>query len=283
MVDIENVLRCKDVIDENALYEYINLIEEYKDKIYDDTVYCENHHICPKSIFPEYRLSEWNIIRLPFDIHIETHRLLCLIYQTSEMKRAYSFITRYTVDDKIKHMTNGAFEGDNNPSKRPEVREKISNSKKGKKRPDMLNKKFFGADEVTYKNGIDKMKLKLSNTVIVRDSEGNRFRVSCDDQRYISGELIPFNLGVTRANSASKNPAVLESIMSSRTAKYEKISKYSYDEMVDYLYNAHINGKNIFKSGKFFSSNYVMLINKTTHNIENLHNSVVQRLSKAPD
>lgn len=283
MVDIKNILKENVVKDLDSLELYLNLINEYKNKEIDDNTYCENHHICPKSMYPEYRLSKWNIVKLPFEKHIEAHRLLCLIYQTGEMKRAYSFISRHNYDEKIKLLTSGAFVGDKNPSKHKEVREKISKSKKGKKRPDMLNTKFFGASEEVYINGIKKMKEKLSETVIVRDKDGNKFRVSIYDQRYISGELVPFNLGVKKENSASKRKDVMENIMKTRNDKYEKISKFSYEEMVEYLLDAHNSGKNIFKKDKFFGSNYIMLINKTNFNREDLYNSVVQRLSKVPN
>lgn len=42
--------------------------------------------------------------------------------------------------------------GDLNPSKRPDVREKISNSKKGQSRPDMKGKRYFGASDEVIEN-----------------------------------------------------------------------------------------------------------------------------------
>ena len=268
-------VKCKESLD-----TYLQLVNEYSNKKISDDIYCETHHICPKSMFGEYRLSKWNLVKVPFDIHVELHRLLCLIYQNGECKRAYSFIARHSYDEKIKLLTSGAFCGDANPSKRKDVREKISKSKIGKKRPDIVGKKYFGATEDTYLNGIAKMKEKLTGTVIVRDYAGNKFRVSVDDPKYLSGEYVSFNQGVTRENSASKRKDVMDKIMASRDAKYQMLEVFTFDEMVDYLIEYHNKGKNIFKEGKFFAGNFVMMINKTKFKQEDLYNAVVQRLSK---
>ena len=284
MINFKNILLKRNVKDLESLELYLQLIEYYinTDLTYSD-VYCENHHICPKSMFPEYRTSKWNIVRLPFDDHVEAHRLLCMIFQTGEMKRAYSFISRQNLTEKIKFMTKGAFTGDNNPSKRKDVREKISKNKKGKKRPDLLNQKFFGASKETISNILENNSKRLRETVVVRDINNNKFRVSVHDDRYLSGELVPFNRNVKRNVDTSKKRDISDSIMRSRNKKYEMISKFSFDEIVDYLIDAHNSGKNIFKEGKLFGSNYIMLINKTKFDRKELYDSVVQQLSKVPN
>jgi len=68
--------------------------------------------------------------------------------------------------------------------------------------------------------------------------------------------------------------------MESRNAKYNKFAEFTFDEMVDYLLEYHYKGKNIFKDGKLFAGNFVMMINKTKFKREDLYNAVVQRLSK---
>ena len=281
MIDkLKNILCKYEVKCTESLDTYLQIVNEYSNKKISVDIYCETHHICPKSMFGEYRLSKWNLVKVPFDIHVELHRLLCLIYQNGECKRAYSFIARHSYDEKIKSLTSGAFCGDANPSKRKDVCEKISKAKIGKKRPDIVGKKYFGATEDIYLNGIAKMKEKLTGTVIVRDYTGNKFRVSVNDPKYLSGEYVSFNQGVARKNSASKRKDVMDKIMDSRTAKYQMLETFTFDEMVDYLIEYHTKGKNIFKEGKFFAGNFVMMINKTKFNQEDLYNAVVQRLSK---
>lgn len=38
--------------------------------------YCENHHILPKSIFPEFANSQENIVRMPVANHFRAHEIL---------------------------------------------------------------------------------------------------------------------------------------------------------------------------------------------------------------
>lgn len=276
MVNLIEKLRKFKICDEEALKKYIDLVST--DYIGDE--YSESHHILPKSMFPEYRLSKWNLVRLKFDDHIEAHRLLCLIFDNGECRRAYSFISRHIYDDKIKAITKGAFTGDQNPSKRDYVRAKISKSKTGVPRNDIKGKKYFGADEETIKRGIASMSEKIKNTVIVKDKDGKRFRVSCDDPRYISGELISFNSGEKRENSASKRPEVMSKIMSKRNQTYEKFAKFTFNEMVDFLVEAHNSGKEIFGKKRPFAKNYSSYCKRTNFDQDELKIAVVQRLSK---
>ena len=283
MNDIENILRKYEIKCEKSLNEYLQLVKEYSNKEISEDIYCEKHHICPRSMFVEYKKSLWNIVKVPYDIHVEFHRLLCLIYQNCSCKRAYAFILHNKLDDKLKFMTSGAFAGDKNPSKRPEVRAKISKANKGKKRPDMYGKKYFGSSEEAYLKGIEAMTEKLTGTVIVRDvndSENKLFRVSVNDPKYKSGEYVSFNLGVTRENSASKRKDVMDRIMDSRNKKYQMLADFTFDEMVDYLIDYHNKGKNIFNEKYLFAKNFVMMIKKTKFEREDLYNAVVQRLSK---
>lgn len=281
MENIKNILTQETIFDNDALNLYISLIERNTGITHDDSIYVEKHHILPKSMFKEYRLSKWNLVNLTYDDHIEAHRLLMLMYQNSKMKRAYSFITRNNLDEKIKFQTSGAFTGDENVSKKADVRKKISEKKTGVERPDMKGKKYFGASKETYELGIKSMSEKLKETVIVRDKDGNKFRVSIDDERYLNGELVSFNKGIKRENSATKRPEVLDNIMSKRNATYDRFKTMSYNDVVEYLIDANNTGKNIFCDDRLFARNYVMLINKTNFKREDLHNTVVQRLSKA--
>lgn len=274
---IEDKIRKYKIHNELALKEYLKLTSVSN---IDKSIYCEMHHILPKSMFPEYRSCKWNLVRLDFEQHKKAHELLLHIFNNGEMKRAYLFINRSNLNDRIRHMCSGAFTGNKNPAKRKSVREKIRNSKLGKSRPDLKGKSYFGASKETIKDICEKYSKYAKNTVIVRDSEGSRFRVSREDPRYLSGELVPFNKGISNINSGSKNPEVMSRIMSSREKTYSKFSKMSFDEMVDFLVNASISGKNIFAKTKPFAKNYSGYVKRTKFDANELYNAVVQRLSK---
>lgn len=62
-----------DVKDEQVLGEYISFIENY---ISPESGYTEGHHIFPRSLFPEYKDSTWNIIQLKAEDHFKVHYLL---------------------------------------------------------------------------------------------------------------------------------------------------------------------------------------------------------------
>lgn len=54
---------------------YFKLIEYLKNIDCTDK-YCENHHILPRSLFPEYVDSEWNLVRIPARWHYLLHFIL---------------------------------------------------------------------------------------------------------------------------------------------------------------------------------------------------------------
>lgn len=278
--DIENVLREYEIKDENSLIEYLKLIQQFSNVVLEDGVYSESHHICPKSMFKQYRLSKWNLVKVPFDIHVELHRLLCLIYMNNECKRAYHFIARHNMDDKIKRLTSNTYVGDANPSKRSDVRRKISESKMGVERADMKGKRYFGASDDVIEDGLARMREKLTNTVIVKDADGNRFRVSVFDEKYVCGEYKPFNLGLKSENNSMKRKDVVDKVISARNDKYEQYKSFTIDDIVDLLLDYHQKGKNIFGKNKLFASNYSGFVNKTKFTQEEVYNAVVQRLSK---
>lgn len=275
-MNLETYLRSHPIVDECALVQYLNLVKTS----YDGEEYSEVHHICPRSMFPDLVKTEWNLVRLKFQDHIEAHRLLCLMYQNSNMKRAYSFIARTVLDDKIKALTSGAFAGKNNPACKPGVGAKISKSKTGKPRLDMVGTRYFGADPEVALQGIEKMRAKLKGTVIVKDSDNNCFRVSVNDDRIKSGELVSFNSGVSRENSASKRPEIMNKIMDSRSKTYEKFTKFSFDEMVTFLVDANNSGKEIFGKKTPFAKNYSGYCKRTPYDQNELKTAVVQRLEK---
>jgi hypothetical protein len=67
------------------LNRYIKLIQAN----FDNEEYSEKHHILPKSIFPEYEYSSWNIVKLPYRAHFLAH--LFLAKGTKNQKLNFAF------------------------------------------------------------------------------------------------------------------------------------------------------------------------------------------------
>lgn len=273
MLDIRKELETLEILDSESFELYLSLVSNGE---YIGSEYSEVHHILPRSLFPEYATTKQNLIRLKYDDHIEAHRLLYSAFNLRGLGIAY-----FTMCGKDPN--NLLSKGDLNPAKRPDVRKKISDAKKGVPRPDMFGKKFFGADDDTIKEIKRKSSEANSGMVVVSDNNGNRFKISVNDPRYLSGELRSFNFGDTRPNSGSKRPEVMDAIMESRSKGYERFSYMSFDEMVDFLVHAHSIGKKIFGKKTPFSSNYSGYVKRTAFDPVILKNAVVQRLEKGSD
>lgn len=77
---------------QHYLKRYIKFIEGCKQKNIDIECYVERHHICPKSLFPEYKkLSEhsWNGIYLTARQHFIAHWILWKTFPSSKMSFAF--------------------------------------------------------------------------------------------------------------------------------------------------------------------------------------------------
>lgn len=109
-------------IDNDSRNSYIKIIEEYKNKKLE--CYTEKHHILPKSLGGSNNKN--NLVEVPLLVHYELHKLLpefSIGPDHYKMMFAYSFVAcvhkRY--DDFDRTILTKY-----NPSKRPEVRKKIS-------------------------------------------------------------------------------------------------------------------------------------------------------------
>ena len=275
-MDFKRIIESSDytIYDYDALNEYMNLISIP----YDGSEYSELHHILPKSMFDDYIHEDTNLVRLEYQTHIKAHELLAKIFDTYGMKLAHNLMTCIDIDRKIL-----MHHGEYNPAKSIEVRKRISESKTGVRRSDMKGKKFFGASDETIRQLIIKTSKKLKNTVCVKDEAGNRFRVDVNDPRYLSKELVPFNLGESRPNSAAKRPEFIKGCIAARTKNYERFSTMTFDDMVKFLVESSEKGKNIFpKDGSkaFFAKNFSGYCKRSQHDQSLLKEAVVQRLSK---
>lgn len=244
-------------IDGDILNNYFLLFEN---KI-SDGEYTEMHHILPKCDFPEYRLSTWNFVRLSFPDHLEAHRLLWQMTKSRSMLFAYNIMLNMNhINVKtVRQAASLANSGNKNPSKRKEVRLKISKNKKGKRRNDMLGKEYFGSSKDTIEEIHKKLSEGRKNTVIVKDSDNNRFLISKDDPRYISGELVHFSKGIAKVNNPMKSKSGINAFKKSLNDRKEKFSKMSAEDICKYLISEYIKGKKIFHESGRFGSNYSRL------------------------
>lgn len=130
----------------------------------------EKHHILPKSIY-----GEGPKVTLSIREHFLAHRLLAKIYPAGtiewlKMHRALYMMahTRNACFISSREFERGRLanrllsSGDNNPARLQENRDKISEAKMGVPRPDLIGKRFFGADDAQ----IEEIKRKISEAKI---------------------------------------------------------------------------------------------------------------------
>lgn len=130
----------------------------------------ENHHILPKSIFPEYsdfRKNKWNKIKLTYKQHFISHWMLAKIFGASQwfsfnqMRRIgkNSILYSYCKED---------------------IRKNLSTINLGRKHSD---KTKLGCS------------IRTKSKVVVRDKQGNVFQTSIYDPEYLSGEFVFYRTG----------------------------------------------------------------------------------------
>lgn len=177
------------------LNRYITFINNCQLKNLNISGYIENHHICPKAkdMFPQYNSFKeypWNKVKLTARQHYIAHLLLWKTYNNRSMTMAVYYITK----TKYHKMNSRLYES-----------LKIERSKHIKKYFSKIN---IGLVNVKTNNGIKKIKIdefksgnfksQHADTVMVTD--GNKsFRVSKNDSRYISGQLVGHTKGMTHA------------------------------------------------------------------------------------
>jgi hypothetical protein len=179
----------------NYLKHYIKLMRKAKNRS-KLAGYTEKHHIFPTSIFgkndsiailtaKEHYIAHMLLFKACYNRYGENH------YKTKKMAFAW---WNMTFGHKGKRRTSNSFSiakekmsialsGEGNPSKNPGVGDKISETKKGKPRPDMKGKAYFGACEESRKNGISKMIEKKTGMKI--NYPKNRNSPPCSQEKAI--------------------------------------------------------------------------------------------------
>ncbi|AXF41429.1 hypothetical protein SHAb15599_00065 [Acinetobacter phage SH-Ab 15599] len=247
--------------DSALLEQYVEYIQSAKGS---DVV--ERHHILPICDFYEYRNAKWNIVELSILEHVEAHRLLMLGAKTQSTGYAYHLMvtTRDGAEycESARKLARELNSGENNPSKREDVKQKISLSKKGVQRLDMKGKKYMGADAETAKAIVQKSKEYMTGRVVVKDKDGNIFMTEKNDPRYTSGELVHHLDG---KGFSTNNPMQSEEgknkFKASLERKKEEIKNWTEEQLFDFYRKAHVDGKAIFTNSGALTSNYVRPLN----------------------
>lgn len=123
-----------------------------------------NHHILPKSLFPEFtdlNINKWNNAKLSERHHFIAHLLLWKACNNKEMTYAFNMMNNFA---KVKTS---------------KLYEKLREEFKEQLKEDVKDREKFGT---------------LGLTTVI-DKNGNRFSVATDDPRYLSGELTHFMKG----------------------------------------------------------------------------------------
>lgn len=78
--------------------EYFNICSRNT----EESKYFDRHHILPKSIFPKYAKSEWNLVKLSYKDHYRVHEILPFICTNKQhslkMANAWAFFKKDNVD-----------------------------------------------------------------------------------------------------------------------------------------------------------------------------------------
>lgn len=186
----------------NYLKSYIRLIRKAEARNNIDG-YIERHHVFPVSIYGDNN----RIVKLTYREHFLAHLLLAKIfekrygfddYRTRKMKCAVGMMTITSKDERIK--TSHHYE---------RARRLIRDAKKGKKRPDMVGKRYFGADEKTIKD------------LTRRQSEARRGKHT--------------NYPKTRKPLSGRTQEVFDKISMARKQTKDKYAKMSDSEFWDWV------------------------------------------------
>lgn len=147
-------------------------------------VYCERHHLFPRSLYPQFEKAKWNIFRLKAEDHLRAHYYLYKIFPNNR-ETIFSLNMMLNRGDRSKNFAfsksqiDMMFESGDVEREYTEFRQKVS------KIISKTNKGRKPSEEARAKTSA-----RTKGTVLVRDTDGNKFRVAVGDERLKTGELI---------------------------------------------------------------------------------------------
>ena len=172
---LEEILKSGLVINTRYLDRYVSFIDFRIDRV-SLVGYKEKHHILPKSLFPDFKKNKDNIIELTLREHYLVHWMLAKIFGGSQWY-AFNQMKRYGGSSILYQYG------------REHLSKLISKLNKGRK--------------VSPENRL-RMSEITKNTVMVRDKNGDCFRVNKADPRYVSGELKFYRFGLKHTEFTKK-------------------------------------------------------------------------------
>lgn len=177
------------IVDSNFLQLYINIINMSSMIVdYPNNVYTENHHILPKSVFPEYKDCSWNIIKLTAYNHLMAHYYLHKAFNNAKFTHAFAQMKRVISNFEGKDLEDIAklYE-----EERVRIRDAISESQ-------TLYWKNLSDDELISKKKATSNFFK--NKLVVKDKDGVIYHLDKSDPRILSGELVYHLTGTTKSD-----------------------------------------------------------------------------------
>lgn len=180
MIDIKE----KYNVDESEWNNYLTFIKEnLLDRTYKG--YKEKHHIYPRALFPELIKNKKNIVKLSAKNHLKAHLLLYKALRTEQavilslnMMLNRGRYNEYFDLDSVEELFDQYAE--DYEKFRLYVSETISKVNSGRK---------------LSKDELQRLRTNAVNKVVVKDKNNNIFRVSINDPRYLSGELVYYRVG----------------------------------------------------------------------------------------
>jgi hypothetical protein len=190
---------------------YMKILESLK---YLDSDNTENHHILPKSIFPEYIKTKENIVAVPTKWHYLLHWITIKVFPKGvyrdKMTFAFNQMKRVVCSKKKKGVLYQL--------SRDYIADAVSRNNTGRIKPESVKQELSE---------------RTKDTLVVKDKDGNQFRVANTDPRYLSGELVFYRTG-------SKHSEETINRMKENSGIKGKIPCFNEDNVVKYFYNHEV-------------------------------------------
>jgi len=186
----------------HQLRRYLSFLQFCKDRNLGYAGITEKHHICPKSIFPEYECfvnNPWNKSILTPRQHFIAHIMLEGIFGSVETKQALFMMScgkwkeysNYSKTyDRLRQELMPTWQENGKILGMTSIGMAVVKDKNG-------NTKKVSIDDLEYKMG--KLVGVAKGSVTVKDKNGNNYRVSLDDPRLQAGSLVGVATGKTVA------------------------------------------------------------------------------------
>lgn len=114
------IQRHEEIDDISTLKKYIKFLLSY-DLNENLNLYCEKHHILPVATFPEFKNQVWNLVKIPYVIHVKVHEYLFKAINLRVYQRTLNFMKTNTLEKDTEMLSRAAKRGwktlKNNPEK----------------------------------------------------------------------------------------------------------------------------------------------------------------------